>query len=61
MGRDAIPRQEPTCSMILKMKQYLNYQLKSVPNMAGIHTGNYRLTVVIAAVAYFISNLHVKS
>jgi hypothetical protein len=66
MERDAIPRQEPTCSMILKMKvgsqkQYLNYQLKSVPNMAGKHTGNYRLTVVIVAVAYFISNLHVKS
>jgi len=41
--------------------QYLNYQHKSVPNMAGTHTGNYRLTVVIVAVAYFICHLHVKS
>jgi len=66
MGRDAIPRQEPTCSMILKMKvgsqkQYLNYQNKSVPNMAGVYIGNYRLTVVTVAVAYFLSNLYVKS
>jgi len=29
--------------------------------MANIHTGNYRLTVVIVAVVYFISHLHVKS
>jgi hypothetical protein len=66
MGRDAIPIEEPPGSMILKMKvgsqkQYLNYQHKSVPNMAGINTGNYKRTAVIAAVAYSISHLHVKS